>query len=279
MLLDQRLRGRNNFSRAAAVQRRQLAIRTTPGHRSSKLRSAYTKPDHPHMSPFSGGRFDVHDSAYADNESGIAVVVSPGAAVLLGSKSTFSPGPTCSPPTMGLSADLCTPHRVAKETRHFERRPEDVDVRLRGIRNVRIIRAFHGRVSQWRMSPTLGIRTDGLPGRRAVGHTDATARREPMSTQRRGDGGSGGDADPVKRVWRCLEPACGVQTWAERSEAIQPRASLTERALEGVPPGRGSTVTLPKPALLAYGPWATTTRVGGAVTVCVARPPGRRTRG
>jgi transposase len=34
----------------------------------------------------------------------------------------------------------------------------------------------------------------------------------------------------VKRVWRCLEPACGVATWTERSQAIRPRASLTERA-------------------------------------------------
>ncbi len=34
----------------------------------------------------------------------------------------------------------------------------------------------------------------------------------------------------VKRVWRCVEAACAVQTWTERSEAIRPRASLTERA-------------------------------------------------
>ncbi|MDQ1721411.1 MAG: transposase [Pseudonocardiales bacterium] len=34
----------------------------------------------------------------------------------------------------------------------------------------------------------------------------------------------------VKRVWRCLEPGCAVATWTERSEAIRPRASLTERA-------------------------------------------------
>lgn len=34
----------------------------------------------------------------------------------------------------------------------------------------------------------------------------------------------------VKRVWRCLDPDCVVQTWTERSEAIRPRASLTERA-------------------------------------------------
>jgi hypothetical protein len=27
----------------------------------------------------------------------------------------------------------------------------------------------------------------------------------------------------VKRVWHCLEPACAVATWTERSEAIRPR--------------------------------------------------------
>ncbi len=34
----------------------------------------------------------------------------------------------------------------------------------------------------------------------------------------------------VKRVWRCVEAACAVQTWTERSDAIRPRACLTERA-------------------------------------------------
>jgi len=34
----------------------------------------------------------------------------------------------------------------------------------------------------------------------------------------------------VKRVWRCREPRCPVVTWSETSEAIRPRASLTERA-------------------------------------------------
>lgn len=34
----------------------------------------------------------------------------------------------------------------------------------------------------------------------------------------------------VKRVWRCMEPACPVSTWSEASTAIRPRASLTERA-------------------------------------------------
>jgi transposase len=34
----------------------------------------------------------------------------------------------------------------------------------------------------------------------------------------------------VKRVWRCMEPACPARTWTETSTAIRPRASLTERA-------------------------------------------------
>lgn len=34
----------------------------------------------------------------------------------------------------------------------------------------------------------------------------------------------------VKRVWRCVERRCPVRTWTETSEAIRPRASLTERA-------------------------------------------------
>jgi transposase len=34
----------------------------------------------------------------------------------------------------------------------------------------------------------------------------------------------------VKRVWRCHYRQCEVTTWTERSEAIRPRASLTERA-------------------------------------------------
>lgn len=33
-----------------------------------------------------------------------------------------------------------------------------------------------------------------------------------------------------KRLWRCLEPACGVGTWTERSPAIRAKAVLTERA-------------------------------------------------
>ncbi len=34
----------------------------------------------------------------------------------------------------------------------------------------------------------------------------------------------------VKRIWRCMQAGCAVQTWTERSEAIRPRSSLTERA-------------------------------------------------
>jgi len=34
----------------------------------------------------------------------------------------------------------------------------------------------------------------------------------------------------VKRVWRCVEPACATSTWTETSEAIRPWASMTERA-------------------------------------------------
>jgi transposase len=33
-----------------------------------------------------------------------------------------------------------------------------------------------------------------------------------------------------KRIWRCVEPACGVRTWTEQMVAIRPRAVLTERA-------------------------------------------------
>jgi transposase len=33
-----------------------------------------------------------------------------------------------------------------------------------------------------------------------------------------------------KRIWRCVEPACAVQTWTEQRTAIRPRAVLTERA-------------------------------------------------
>jgi transposase len=33
-----------------------------------------------------------------------------------------------------------------------------------------------------------------------------------------------------KRIWRCVEPACAVQTWTEQRTAIRPRAVLTCRA-------------------------------------------------
>ncbi len=34
----------------------------------------------------------------------------------------------------------------------------------------------------------------------------------------------------VKRVWRCVESWCARRTWTENSEAIRPRASMTERS-------------------------------------------------
>ncbi len=34
----------------------------------------------------------------------------------------------------------------------------------------------------------------------------------------------------AKRIWRCPDPDCDVSTWSERSDAIAPRSSLTERA-------------------------------------------------
>jgi transposase len=33
-----------------------------------------------------------------------------------------------------------------------------------------------------------------------------------------------------KRIWRCVEPACAVQTWTEQTVAIRPRAVLTCRS-------------------------------------------------
>jgi transposase len=33
-----------------------------------------------------------------------------------------------------------------------------------------------------------------------------------------------------KRIWRCVEPTCGVRTWTEQAVAIRPRAVLTCRA-------------------------------------------------
>jgi hypothetical protein len=34
----------------------------------------------------------------------------------------------------------------------------------------------------------------------------------------------------AKRFWRCAESGCAVRTWSEESDAIAPRAVLTERA-------------------------------------------------
>src|SRR5918994_2862927 len=34
----------------------------------------------------------------------------------------------------------------------------------------------------------------------------------------------------VKRVWRCVEPACAVRTWTRTAEQIRPRAGWTVRA-------------------------------------------------
>jgi transposase len=61
----------------------------------------------------------------------------------------------------------------------------------------------------------------------------AQARRHARRTVRVRDLPTGGR--PVvlawrKRVWRCVEPACGVRTWTEQRTAIRPRAVLTERA-------------------------------------------------
>jgi len=37
-----------------------------------------------------------------------------------------------------------------------------------------------------------------------------------------------------KRVWRCREPLCETMTWSERSAAILPKATLTERARQDI---------------------------------------------
>src|SRR5512144_747620 len=46
-----------------------------------------------------------------------------------------------------------------------------------------------------------------------------------------------------KRIWRCEEPRCDRRTWSERSEAIRPKAALTERAGCGRPGGSARTAT------------------------------------
>ncbi len=37
-----------------------------------------------------------------------------------------------------------------------------------------------------------------------------------------------------KRIWRCSDPDCDVRTWSEETDAIAPRAVLTERAREEI---------------------------------------------
>ena len=37
-----------------------------------------------------------------------------------------------------------------------------------------------------------------------------------------------------KRIWRCPDPDCGVGTWSEETDAVAPRAVLTERAREEI---------------------------------------------
>ena len=54
--------------------------------------------------------------------------------------------------------------------------------------------------------------------------------RRPVSVRDLPIGGRAAVLVWVKRLWRCLEPACARRTWAETSPAIAPRAVLTERA-------------------------------------------------
>ena len=54
--------------------------------------------------------------------------------------------------------------------------------------------------------------------------------RRPTWVRDLPSGGRPGTIVWVKRVWRCPEPTCPKRTWTETSEAIRPRASLTERA-------------------------------------------------
>ena len=62
-------------------------------------------------------------------------------------------------------------------------------------------------------------------GTRAVGHGRRVVRVRDLPI---------GDRRVVlvwrKRLWRCPEPACAVKTWSEETDAIAPRAVLTERA-------------------------------------------------
>lgn len=62
-------------------------------------------------------------------------------------------------------------------------------------------------------------------GTRAVGHGRRVVRVRDLPM---------GDRRVVlvwrKRLWRCPEPACAAKTWSEETDAIAPRAVLTERA-------------------------------------------------
>ena len=62
-------------------------------------------------------------------------------------------------------------------------------------------------------------------GTRAVGHGRRVVRVRDLPM---------GDRRVVlvwrKRLWRCPEPECTVKTWSEETDAIAPRAVLTERA-------------------------------------------------
>ena len=65
--------------------------------------------------------------------------------------------------------------------------------------------------------PTCGVRAVGH-GRRRVKVRDLPMADRPVVLVW------------AKRLWRCPEPACPTGTWSEESDAIAPRAVLTERA-------------------------------------------------
>jgi transposase len=65
--------------------------------------------------------------------------------------------------------------------------------------------------------PTCGVRAVGH-GRRRVKVRDLPIADRPVVLVW------------AKRLWRCPEPACPTGTWSEESDAIAPRAVLTERA-------------------------------------------------
>jgi transposase len=65
--------------------------------------------------------------------------------------------------------------------------------------------------------PTCGVRAVGH-GRRRVKVRDLPMADRPVVLVW------------AKRLWRCPEPACEVGTWSEETDAIGPRAVLTERA-------------------------------------------------